>query len=202
ADLRGKKIAWPVSGHASYSNHGRGIFAQAGLSENDIVSVPAESIAAAGRLLLEGRAEVLFTTPDAAIVKEISDAKGGVRFVPMKDDAKSVETMAKIHPGKITYIPPGRTGVTQPTAAWAFDVYIVAWDKLSDAVTYQVVKTLSEHYDELSPIHPRLKLWTPEAAISGSFSIPVHSGAIKYYKEKGMWTKEIDALQKKLLAGK
>ncbi|MDZ4246578.1 MAG: TAXI family TRAP transporter solute-binding subunit, partial [Dehalococcoidia bacterium] len=53
ADLRGKKIAWPVSGHASYTLQGRGILAQAGLSENDIVSVPAESFAAAGRLVLE-----------------------------------------------------------------------------------------------------------------------------------------------------
>ena len=30
-------------------------------------------------------------------------------------------------------------------------------------------------------------------------SIPFHSGAIKYYKEKGVWTDELERLQKDLL---
>jgi hypothetical protein len=32
--------------------------------------------------------------------------------------------------------------------------------------------------------------------------IPYHPGAVKLYKEKGLWTKEMEALQKRLLSVK
>jgi hypothetical protein len=30
--------------------------------------------------------------------------------------------------------------------------------------------------------------------------IPYHPGAVKFFKEKGLWSKEMDALQAKLLS--
>jgi TRAP transporter TAXI family solute receptor len=202
ADLRGKRIAYPVAGHASYNNNTLGYLAEAGLTEKDIISVPAESFTAAGRLLIEGKAEVFTAGPESAIAREIIEARGGIRFIPVYTDPKSVKIFQKIHPGRIAILQPGRPGVTEPTPCWSFDAYIAAWGTLPDIVTYQVVKTLWERYEELAPIHVELKRWTRERAINSDFSIPVHPGGVRFYKEKGVWTAEMESLQAKLLAGK
>jgi hypothetical protein len=35
--------------------------------------------------------------------------------------------------------------------------------------------------------------------VSDKAFIPYHSGAIKFFRERGIWTKEMEALQAKLL---
>ena len=202
ADIKGKRVAYPVAGQASYNLNTLGYLAQAGLTEKDIISVPAESLAAAGRLLIEGKAEVFTAGPESAIAREIIEARGGIRFIPVYTDPKTVEIFQKIHPGRITVIQPGRPGVTEPTPMWSFDAYEAAWSTLPDAVAYQVVKTLWEKYEELAPIHEELKKWSRERSINNDFSIPVHPGAIQFYKEMGVWTAEREARQARLLAGK
>lgn len=202
ADLKGKRIAYPVAGMASYNNNCLGYLAQAGLAEKDIIPVPAESFSAAGRLIIERKAEVFIAGPESAVVREIIEARGGVRFIPSYTDPKSIEINAKIHPGRVVIVPPGRPGVTEPLPSWSFDAYLAGWATLSDAIAYQVVKVLWERQDELAPIHAELKLWTQERSISSDFSIPVHPGAIKFYQEKGVWTQPMEALQQKILAVK
>jgi len=201
-DLKGKKVAYPVAGQASYNNNTRGYLAQVGLTDKDIISVPAESFTAAGRLIIEGKAEVFTAGPESAIAREIMEAKGGIRFISIYTDAKSVEIFARIHPGRVAFLQPGRPGVTQPTPCWSFDSYVGAWSTLPDAVAYQLVKALWEKYEELAPIHQELKKWTRERAINPDFSVPVHPGAVRFYKEKGVWTPEMETRHAKMLAGK
>ena len=63
---------------------------------------------------------------------------------------------------------------------------LVTRDDLEDEVAYAMVKTVLENLDELAKIKPwaakRIKLKT---ALRGC-KIPVHPGAMKYYKEKGI----------------
>ncbi len=201
-DLKGKKFAWPVAGMASYNNNALCYLAMIGLTGKDIISVPAESFAAAGRLLMENKAEVFIAGPESSIAREIQEAKGGIRFIPALTDSKAVAAAYKVHPGRITYLQPGRPGVTVPTPSWAFSAYLVSWSTVPDAIPYQAVKTLWDKYSDLAPIHVELKKWSNERSIGPDFSIPVHPGAIRFYKEKRIWTPEMEARQARLLAGK
>ncbi len=45
-----------------------------------------------------------------------------------------------------------------------------------------------------------LKEWTPDRFVSKEALIPYHPGAIRFYKEKGVWTDEMAKLQEALLA--
>ena len=65
-----------------------------------------------------------------------------------------------------------------------------------------MVKVLGKNYKELGPVHPLLKEWTPERFVSKEARIPYHPGAIKFYRERGAWTDEMERLQKELLAQK
>ena len=80
------------------------------------------------------------------------------------------------------------------------DITLVASERLSDDIAYHITKALWENYQELAPIHPRLKFWTPDRFASVRAVVPYHPGSIKLYQEKGVWTKELEEHQKKLLA--
>lgn len=55
---------------------------------------------------------------------------------------------------------------------------------LPDDLVYQLVKAVFEHQDYLKMIHPFAAYSTPENAMVAT-PIPLHPGAVKYYKEKG-----------------
>ena len=62
---------------------------------------------------------------------------------------------------------------------------VVCTASLDEDLVYNLVKTVFEHTDYLQKIHPFAKYTTPENAIKHSV-IPLHPGALKYYKELGL----------------
>ncbi len=61
---------------------------------------------------------------------------------------------------------------------------LMASSDLSDDVAYKVTKTLCENEAELPKIHASMNVFSCKTAIKIT-PVPVHSGALKYYKEKG-----------------
>jgi uncharacterized protein len=53
---------------------------------------------------------------------------------------------------------------------------------------YQVVKAVFDNFDEFKKLHPALANLKPESMVSDGLSVPLHEGALRYYKEKG-WVK-------------
>lgn len=56
---------------------------------------------------------------------------------------------------------------------------------LDEELVYKLVKAVFEHADYLQKIHPFAKYTTPQNAVKHSV-IPLHPGAIKYYRELGI----------------
>ncbi len=62
---------------------------------------------------------------------------------------------------------------------------LVTRDDIPEDVIYEVTKAIFEHRDELVAAHKRAQDITLETALEG-MPIPLHPGAEKYYKEKGL----------------
>jgi TRAP-type uncharacterized transport system substrate-binding protein len=78
---------------------------------------------------------------------------------------------------------------------------LIARDDLDDQAAYLVVKAIMEHARELDRVAPEFKEWgNKEYALPADFLIPVHPGALKYYKETGMWTPAHEGRQRERLA--
>jgi hypothetical protein len=62
---------------------------------------------------------------------------------------------------------------------------------LDEDLVYKIIKAVYEHEEEKNAIHPLAKMYNVKNAFRGSPGVPVgfHPGAIKYYKEKGIWDK-------------
>jgi TRAP transporter TAXI family solute receptor len=80
----------------------------------------------------------------------------------------------------------------------AFAIVIDCRKDLPDDFIYEVTKMIWTHFDEFKTYHPVCKFFSPEAIKRTDFVY--HTGAINYYKEKGVWAKALDDRQGKLLA--
>jgi len=85
-----------------------------------------------------------------------------------------------------TTIPAGTyKGQDKPhhTLSW-MGIFVVHQD-MGDQLAYDILKALFDHKEELNQIHAQFKGITLENAVKG-MPIPFHSGAFKFYKEKGL----------------
>lgn len=95
---------------------------------------------------------------------------------------------------------PGGTYKTMPgdVQVAAFSVTVDCTSDLPDDFVYAVTKMIWTHFDEFKSYHPVCKLFSTEA-VKRCGATAYHPGAIRYYKEIGVWTKDLDERQAKLL---
>ncbi|PSU30856.1 TAXI family TRAP transporter solute-binding subunit [Photobacterium lutimaris] len=62
---------------------------------------------------------------------------------------------------------------------------LVSSTDVSDEVVYAVVKSVFENFDTFKRLHPAFANLKPEDMVKDGLSIPLHPGAVKYYKEAG-----------------
>ena len=62
---------------------------------------------------------------------------------------------------------------------------LVSSSDVSDEVVYAVVKSVFENFDTFKRLHPAFANLKPEDMVKDGLSIPLHPGAVKYYKEAG-----------------
>jgi len=83
----------------------------------------------------------------------------------------------------------------------SYSVAFIVREEIPEAKVYNAQKALFVHYEEFAAMHVRAAETTLKKAISNQ-SIPSHDGAIKYFKEKGVWSEDRDKVQKKMLGKK
>ena len=84
----------------------------------------------------------------------------------------------------------------------AYHYPIFCHESLDENIVYATTKAIAEGYDIYSLVHKMLKDWTLEMALAfAKDKVPnaYHKGAVKYFKEIGKWTPEMEAWQQKIL---
>ena len=69
---------------------------------------------------------------------------------------------------------------------------LAARDDMPDDVAYEIVKTLHENIEQIVLLLPavRAAVENPDVFTSSSDPFPYHPGAIRYWKEVGLWKSE------------
>jgi TRAP transporter TAXI family solute receptor len=110
----------------------------------------------------------------------------GAKLIPLTGPA--VEKLVKEKPYyAIATIPGGMyPNNPQPTTTYGVQATVVSSSKVPADVVYLVVKTVFENLDEFKKLHPALANLKPEDMVKAGLSAPLHEGAARYYKEKGL----------------
>ncbi len=182
ADLKGKSLSVgaPKSGTELNS---RAILAAAGMSYKDLGKV--EYLPFAESVDLMKNRQLAATLQSAGLgVASLKDLSNSTQISVV---SVPKETVDKIGPPFVSTVIPAKTytGQEQDVPTAAVINYLVTSSAVSDDLAYQMTKEIFENLPELVNAHAAGKEIKLATAASGS-PVPLHPGAIRFYKEKGV----------------
>jgi TRAP-type uncharacterized transport system substrate-binding protein len=117
---------------------------------------------------------------------------GGVKFLPVKADQSALNAVLKIRPAfyfSEVKPAPHLVGIDKPTQMLTWDNVLIVNDKVSDESVYQLVTAILENKEALIQIFPGFKALAVNTPNKNYPGIQYHPGAVRYFKEKGLWEK-------------
>ncbi|MBA7655044.1 hypothetical protein ES703_62941 [subsurface metagenome] len=201
ADLKGTRHVTFAEG-THFVLYTEALLANAGLTFDDITPVPVANPVESVRAVMDGRADAAQVAVGAPIATE-AVANIDLRWLPVDPSPAAVKRMKDVvDVAYVAEVPGGvHIGIPEPQLLMHLDVVFVAHEDISEAAVYELAKALWENNDELLE-KPGLFEWTPDKYLATEHRVPYHPGAIKFYKETGLWTKEMEEFQKSVLAEK
>ncbi|HEU5018540.1 MAG TPA: TAXI family TRAP transporter solute-binding subunit [Pseudolabrys sp.] len=136
-------------------------------------------------IIREGRADILLDTvlKGHPMITEVA-LTGNIRFVDLSKKALDKLSQNGLKPAQFPQWFKGQNG---PTWGADFGTELIARDTLPDEVAYKVVKTFMDKLPDLVKAYPAYAAFKPaDAAKKENTGIPLHPGAIKYYKEHNL----------------
>lgn len=138
-------------------------------------------------MLRDGRADLYFetATKDHPAVTEVT-LTTDMRFVDLPE--KTLAFLAK-NGLKPVPMPQWFKGQSGPTKAVDLGTSLIAHKDVSDDIAYLVTKTMVENKEKLVMAHKAFAEFKPDEAWKPENNgIPLHPGAVRYYRERG-WLK-------------
>ncbi|MCH2559295.1 MAG: TAXI family TRAP transporter solute-binding subunit [Alcanivorax sp.] len=200
-DLKGRRVSGVFSAHKTCEQLASAQMANFGLSWDDVTVVPVTHSRTAVQALGDGRVDAALCVPlGQAIVQEIN-AQTPVRFISLNADAEAVKRTRDAFPaGQIRGYKAGDSvGLINDAYVWSYPFYLAANKDVPEDEVYTVVKTISDHIEDLRGISGVFKRWIPEQMIGTDITLPVHDGAKRFYQKAGLWNDNIQTANDALL---
>jgi TRAP transporter TAXI family solute receptor len=182
ADLKGRSLAVGAAKSGTELN-ARAIFSAVGMSLKSLGKVETIPFAESTQRMLKNELDASLQSAGLGVtsIKELTDNSDTVLVpVPLSVVKK---LGAPFRPATI----PADTYRGQPTPVSTASVmnYLVTSTSVSDELVYQMTKRLFDAVDELAIAHRAGHEINIATAMSRS-PVPLHPGALKYYREKGL----------------
>lgn len=184
ADLKGKKVAVGIQGSSSPLAM-QAVLEAYGLTMNDI-KPQYLAFGPSMELLKDDQVDAVMVdagAPNSAII-DIS-TQHQIRILSI--DTESIKKIKQKYPffSDAVTIPKGTyKGFEEDITTTGSLVTLCVRADLPDEMVYNIIKTMIEKKDDIAKVHEKGKTIDLKNAVNG-FSIPLHPGAEKYYKEKG-----------------
>jgi TRAP transporter TAXI family solute receptor len=190
ADMKGKRMTF-VQGAPSLNNATAALLAYAELTWDDVERVEVGGYNASIDAILNNRADAAGGACNSPPFLRVEASPRGLRFPALPhDDADAIARVRQRLPWYVPHL--AYEGPTLP--AEGLEVFtsayplLVGLDTSDEAMAYSTVKIMHRHYEEYRDAAPGAMGWTFERQKLEQAFLPFHEGAIRYFKESGMWT--------------
>ncbi len=204
SDLKGRRVAW-VKGSPSLNVNNEAYLAYGGLTWDDVEKVEFGGFGDSWTGMVDGSVDAAFASTNSGRAYEAASSPRGLVWPPV--DPTNEEALKRMYAIAPFFTPMTATvganidGVEggRQTAGYAYPVLMTYADQDEDLV-YNMTKAMVE----LLPAYgasdvPGIKGWDVKNQ-DFTWVAPYHPGAIKYFKEIGVWNDEAQAHNDKLIA--
>jgi TRAP transporter TAXI family solute receptor len=202
SDLKGKRVAWVVGAPALNVNT-EAYLAYGGLTWDDVERVDFGGFGASWKGLIEGQVDAAFASTNSGMAYEAASSPRGLYWPPVDpDNAEGLERMQSIAP----FFTPNKAVVGATIdgtdgyqgAGYAYPVLVGTAETEAD-LAYNMTKAMVDLFDAYKGKAPGINGWALDKQ-DMTWVAPYHEGAIRFYKEQGLWTDEAQAHNDRLLA--
>ncbi|GAA3998286.1 TAXI family TRAP transporter solute-binding subunit [Comamonas faecalis] len=183
ADLKGKRLSVGAAKSGTELN-ARAILKAAGISYQDLSKVEYLPFGESVELMKNRQLDATLQSAGLGVAS-IRDLASAVKIVivPVPQDV-----VAKV--GSPVYLPtviPANTytGQTEDVQTAAIPNFLITHSKVPDDLVYEMVKAMYDNIDTLYAAHNAAKAIKLDNALAG-MPVPLHPGAERYYREKGL----------------
>ena len=148
--------------------------------------------------IMQGTNDVAFVATVTPTVKEVAAGPRGIAYIMTphndKEGWKRLQEKAPfLSPHVITKAPGLPEGKHIEGQKMRYNLW--AYEHADPEMIYAVVKALHQGHDIFKGMHKVMPGWNIKQATSDPSPVPYHEGAIRYFKEAGVWAPEMDKWQ-------
>lgn len=195
-DLKGKRVGWVV-GSAALNTNAEAILAFAGLTWKDVEKVEFSGYGQMWKGMVNNQVDAAIASTISGPTKELEASPRGIVWPPTPhSDKAGWERLRKVAPYYQPHMATAGSGGISKDKPYEGPNYpypiMIAYDTQSEDFVYNTEKAIDLLYDEYKDGAPGSDGW----ALSKQdymWVLPYHAGAVKYLKEKGLWTAEMQA---------
>jgi uncharacterized protein len=191
ADLKGKRMTAGFTAQNTILPQLDALYATAGLTRNDVVKVQVPSVVAGADAFMAGDSDGFIFAHGAGKVREADAAVGGIRALPIPNTPTNLAAIKKHwSTGFLVEMKPGpaNPGVLAPGYFIAYPQLIFTNKNVSDDVVFKMTKIIYENKAGMGAVFAPMKSFDPKKdMVGGTAPGQYHPGAIKFYKEVGIW---------------
>ncbi len=200
-DLKGKRVAW-VKGAPALNLNSTSTLAFAGLTWGDVEKVVFPGYGQSMQAIIDGQADAAFGSTISSIYNQMAASPRGIRHLPFPhDDAEGWERMTRVapylYPVNVTNAVAIETnpngGKSFEGSAYPYPIF-VGMPTLAEDTAYGLTKAVMENYETYKESGPGMDGYQL-ANQNFEWVFPYHPGAVRYYKEAGVWDDAAQATQ-------
>jgi TRAP transporter TAXI family solute receptor len=201
ADLKGKRVAWVIGAPALNQNI-TAMLAFAGLTWNDVQKVEFGGFGAAMDGIINNQVDAAFSSSISGKAYQIAKSPRGLVYpVIPRDDKAGWARMNKVAPFFFPFM--GTEGAElskdKPAESATYPYPVLMTYANQDAnLVFAMTRAMVDGFDLYKGAAPGNSGWDVKRQ-NFAWVIPYHDGAIRYWKEAGLWKPEHQANNDKLI---
>ncbi len=191
SDIRGKRVTY-VQGAPSLNNATAALLSYGDLTWDDVQRVDVSGYMGSIEAVIENRADAVGGSCNSAPFLRIESSPRGLKFATFPhDDAEAVKRVTDRLPW---YVPHVATDGPTIDPDEGIEVFTSPYPMLTtmadqeEALVYSMTKAMVEHYEDYKDNAPGAVGWALERQGLETAFVPFHDGAVRYFKEIGVWT--------------
>jgi len=200
-ELRGGRVPW-VRGAPSLNVSTEAFLACGGLTWDDVERVDFPGYNAMWSGIVNGHVDAAYATTVSGPTRKLEASPRGIHWPPAPHgDAACWAGIQRVAPYFTQHMATRGAGISEAEphegATYPYPL-LIGLDSTDADMVEAVARVIHRHYDEFKNADPGAIGWAMERQLF-DWVVPYHTGAVRYFREAGVWNDEREAHNQRLL---